>query len=356
VDILLRDVSKSNIQQKLEKAVKVVFKDNEKNLAKLIRDKQGYKTSEIPVQEQLEAKYLNEYSDIVSRLLSGLSRQLGLTLVKAEDDIFKIKGKVIYNPQTRKPLTVKEWKLIKKSIDKYLGTQTDDMAEKIALEQASLGNVLQRMEANGVRLVDIKLKQIEDSIYGNIKDYNKAYDWFEHELYPIENGMARLGNHITGINEDVRKDIITILNNGIVNGKTKQEISRDLLDSMANRNRDWERIVAYESQYHFNTGYLTSEVKHARKGEKIYMQAISQPDACKFCKNHLNGRIYLVTTDEALLGTKPKGDKYANGYTMVGATNIGRSTADYIAVIPLHPHCRCRWVRWYPEFAELEAL
>ena len=355
MDILLKGINELNLEEKLRKAIEVVGEDNKK-LADKILTQQGYKTSNIKAHEQLEAGYIEHYNVLIDRLLNGLARHLGFTLAKAEggdEKPFVIRGKVFYNPRTGRPLTTKEWKLITEAIDKFLHENTKDLAEKMAAENQYLGTILQRLETQGVRIEDVSLGQVKDKIYDKIEDYVTIYDWRDDELYPLDLSMQRLGHDITGINEDVRRDIVSIINNGIVNRETTKEISRDLLEKMAYRNRDWQRICRYESQYNFQTGYLNSELKHAGVDETIYMQAISQPDACPHCKRLLNGKIYILVTDDK--GLEKPHDKHAVGYTMLGATNIGKKAAEYEAVIPMHPFCACRWVRiWPEEFKYLE--
>ena len=125
---------------------------------------------------------------------------------------------------------------------------------------------------------------------------------------------------------------------------------------MGDMNRDWERIVRYESQNNFQNGYLNGEFKFNPTPEEIiYMQAISQADACRFCKAILNGRKYILTNDVNKIGAvPPKEYDFVDGYLVKGSTNIGNNPKNYIPTIPLHPHCRCRWVRYYKEFEELE--
>jgi len=354
MDILLKDVTEHNIEGKLLKAIKVVDEDDTKKLAKKIRKKQGYKTSDVKSQEQLETRYIKVYQNLMDGLSSGLARELGFKLYKAEDDYepFKIKGKIFYSPKTGKPLTNREWRQIEDAVRRYLGDNTDDIEKQLVLEQQSLGTILQRLEAQGVRIEDTTLGEVKDNVYDSMGDYKKAYNWQDEELYNLDLSMKRLGNYITDINENVRKDIVTVLNEGIINGRTQKEISRDLLDRLGNRNRDWQRIVSWESQYNFQSGYLNSELKQADIDETVYVQAISQPDACKYCKALLNGKIYILRR----VDTKEKlKDPYASGFTILGYTNVGRSPSDYLPVIPMHPYCRCRWVRWYPEFRALES-
>ena len=125
---------------------------------------------------------------------------------------------------------------------------------------------------------------------------------------------------------------------------------------MGAMNRDWQRIVAYNSAYNYNYGYASSVLKYSE--EKItYVQAISQPDACKYCRALLSGKIFILTDDASKLGMEaPKGSPANGGYMVVGSTNIGNKPVQYIPTIPLHPHCRCKLVEWFIEFAELEDI
>jgi len=352
MDVLLKHVTEENLYGKILRLVKAV-KGDTTQLAKKIRKKQGYKTSEIPVQEKMEAQYLKRYEELIDQLYRGIARALGLSLQKADgDEPFKIKGKIFYSPATGKPLTKKEWNSIKDAISKFLGINTKDLAERMALEQHSLGNVLQRLEAQGVRVTDATTTQVAPSIYDAKGDYVKSFDWTEEELYDLDTNIERLGNHITGINDDIRKDIVTVINDGLSNHETKKEISRTLLDKLGDRNRDWQRIVSTESQYAFQTGYSRSLLKTDER-EVVYVEVISQADACKYCKSLISGRVFILTDDASKIGKKPK-DPYAVGYIVVGSTNVGNKPAEYIPTIPMHPFCRCRTVVWHKEYAELE--
>ena len=82
--------------------------------------------------------------------------------------------------------------------------------------------------------------EIKDRIYDVEEDYKKEYKWTDEELWQMDNSMARLGENITGFNDDVRRKIVTTLNDGIVNKYSQQQIATNLRDSMGNLNRDWQ--------------------------------------------------------------------------------------------------------------------
>ena len=63
--------------------------------------------------------------------------------------------------------------------------------------------------------------------------------------------------------------------------------------------------------------------------------------ACKHCEKLIIGKQVTFTKKP------PKTDTYTGDVKTVwmGTTNYGRRVSEYVAAIPLHPHCRCRWHR-----------
>ena len=232
---------------------------------------------------------------------------------------------------------------------------TKDLDEKIVAQQSALGAIMQRLEQNGVNIQQLTMHDVEtyniDKIE-NLKAYKKLFGLTDDQARLFNQQIQRLGQYITDMNDKVRSNVVQMINNSILNGDTINQTATALRDRFGYLNRDWERISSYESQYAYHNGYLSSIIKDIKSGETVYVQGISQPSACKYCQSHINRKIFILTSDTSKTGNMAN-DEYADGgYMVLGATNIGRKPNDYIATIPMHPHCYCRVVRWYPEFEE----
>ena len=341
MDILLKALNDNNFDDKIDKAISLYKAKNPSF------DRSKNKASSIHIHELYENRFLKVFDDVINDLKIGLNKFLGLKIKKSDDD-FVIDGKIIYNPQTGKPLKKKEWHEIKSAIDRYMSGKLGNLDESYTVKQYSLGSVLQRMEASGIDIKNISEKDIADKIFTKRRDYEREYNFEGDELNSLDNAISNLGNHISAISDKTRTGIVATLVDGISNNRTNREVSREMLDRFGHFNRDWERVTAYESQYSFNNGYLTTEMKYNEPDEIIYMQAFAMPNACDFCKTNHNEKIYILAKDRAEGSRLLSNSEIASDYILIGQTNMGNAKADWNpGVIPAHPFCRCRLVRWY---------
>lgn len=93
---------------------------------------------------------------------------------------------------------------------------------------------------------------------------------------------------------------------------------------------DLRRIALTEINDAFNTGYLMSIPKGT------IVKGVSAPDACSFCREHINGKQYEVAHE-------PKKDGWK--YVWPSKSNYGRKREEWWPAIPSHPNCRCRWIQ-----------
>lgn len=253
-----------------------------------------------------------------------------------DDDPFKLNGKIYISAKTGKPLTNKEWQLMLRSLDKYFVAIFKNTPEMLVKKAMALGKILERMDYQNrinTPLEDIKFKPIE----GN-------EDWKNIKLYGEQNSAE----YIVWLSTNSRKRIATTINSAIKNGDGPQNLASKLFDEFGSMNRDWRRIAMTEISYNVTNGILLTELEQAEPGETIFMQGISGPEACPFCKNNINGKIFV-------LQTKPTDKKeiVIDGvkYPIIfpGLTNVDVKKANWRPTIAAHPHCLCVYIRYYPE-------
>lgn len=139
-----------------------------------------------------------------------------------------------------------------------------------------------------------------------------------------------------------------------------------------------------EANYIFNNAYIKMQEEGA------YVVGLSMPDACGFCAEEINGRVYKVRKDIPPDYRDMKGKEYEKWAKVweteiwVGKNNYGRSTSSRkridknignkesnltekehhefsMAVIPAHPICHCRWVHinektmWIDEHRQMKS-
>lgn len=113
------------------------------------------------------------------------------------------------------------------------------------------------------------------------------------------------------------------------------KLAQELFDKFGDHNRDWRRVAITELAFAANDGYLSG----CEEGDTLIgMGAVG---ACKHCENLIIGKQVTFTKNPPMNDTF-EGDIKT---VWVGKTNYGRRVAEYVAAIPLHPHCRCRWHR-----------
>lgn len=124
---------------------------------------------------------------------------------------------------------------------------------------------------------------------------------------------------------------------GIREGKTIRDISREISIKTGDWGRNFDRIVAYNSQLAYEEGKALELIQQSG-GEDVYVYKKVYQGACKNCV-----RLFLTEG----VGSIPKifklEDLISNG------NNIGRKVDSWRPVVgPVHPHCRCSLVRVDP--------
>jgi hypothetical protein len=160
----------------------------------------------------------------------------------------------------------------------------------------------------------------------------------------IEQAKERALELVDGLKDSTRHLIAGELLDAQAERRTPQQTAGRLLDRFATLNRDWRRLAITEASMHRAHGFLSG----LPEGETV--EWFAAPDACPHCLK-LHGRHFTVRHSP--------GDGEAEVWP--GKSNAGRSfspkdvdgrtrSPDELAwpTIPLHPHCRCRWLRIAP--------
>lgn len=277
-------------------------------------------------------------------------------------------GRIVFNPQTGKPIMREDFRKIIKAIERFLNKHLGPNDKKIVLNSITLGRVLARkmLSTPESELKKIKLDaiKIEDK---TIDWINRNYDWLDkidgrlkgedratiaRNYRGIKQFMdvaeESMGSKISRMTDDVVHSVRETLINGVKERKSGGQISQDLFDRFGNLNRDWGRIVETEIMEASNTAFLKESVSDAKPGEAVYFKRIEMHDdhVCPYCEK-IRGMI--VRWSETTLSDENIDDKYAEKAIWEGKTNMGRKARDYwVPSAQVHPWCRGSWSRWYP--------
>lgn len=294
-----------------------------------------------------ENRAKQEISDQLLQLFLEIRRvwlQLPGEFKKASDPgkLFKLNGKIFISPKTGKPLTEKQWETVVNSLDKAFATIFKDHPDRLVKKAMMLGKILQGMD------YDSRVSVPEQKINW-LKDLPKDKpEWKNSWLF----AKQQSGELITNLEATSRKRITSTILDSIKNQNTPKQLELKLFEDFGDINRDWRRIAETQINDSLTNGLLLSEMEDSQEGETVYMIGISAGNACPYCKRLIEGQV-VVLVDKPISGgfVKIKGKVFPAIWP--GKSNIGRSAGDYWSVIPLHPHCRCSWTRYYPEMAKL---
>ncbi len=367
--IYVKDVNEDNRQEKFEKAATELSKAMDLPITIRHREKEG-ESFLYRAQEELVEKWIRYVGKILDAVYLGLCRYFDLpkvtTFRKAVNDNIddleplKFKGKILFNPETGKPITRKQWKEIIAQIEKFLNRHLKDVEKKMILESEVLGRILNRMlkyntrEAiEALKLEELKYKNRKfETISDSIKKLRETFNLSDFDTQRLILAEDVLGEHITALTNNLKSGIKKVFTQGIRERKSKGKLVQDLFDRFGDINRDWRRIVEYEVNDNINNAFLAEEKANSAPDEKIYLQRLEVIDqgTCKHCEK-INGKIVLLV-DEPLLDEKIK-DKYAEIAIWPGKSNIGRPSKEWwVAAGSQHPFCRGSWERVYPDLAE----
>lgn len=314
-------------------------------------------------QEDLTDRWCAFFSKIVRGTYDLVIRYFGLPeiTVMSKSENLTWKGRVIYSPENGEPIKKSEWDLFVKTLEKFLNRNIANAAEKIVLDGAALGKILDRI------LKTNTLEAVQKMRLNSLKYANKTFDWISDSVKNMKNvsgdflsrsDYARIqimrdsaAEKITRISEDMKSDIRQVLIDGALEHKSKGQVSQMIFDKMIGHNRDFQRIADTEIQRASTNAFVKEEVQKAEDGEKVYFRRVEVVDdnTCEYCKR-INGKI-AVWSDVPLSSGAVK-DSHAELAIWEGKEWSGKKLTriEDAPVSICHPWCRGVWIRHYPEF------
>ena len=304
-------------------------------------------------QEQLTDKFVKELTQKTNSVYQFVIDYFDLPEVRivSKAESMKYKGKVIYNPETGKPLDKKEWEKFVKTLESFLNRNYDGTGERIVLSAETLGRLLERMsktqsraKIKSVTLEELQQKNKFDWISTSISSMTDEFgDTITRDKAArIQVAMDSAAIRVTKVKDNVRNDIQNVIIDGIKNKETRSQISQKLFEKCVGLNRDFQKIADTEIQNNLNNAYINEEVYNSKDGEKVYFKRfeILDDNTCSTCKK-IKDKIALWS-DVALSGEKIK-DEFADYAIWEGKEN------GEMPIGCVHPYCRGSWYRYYPD-------
>ena len=192
---------------------------------------------------------------------------------------------------------------------------------------------------------------------GNMKYRGKTFDWILRYIKNLrsilgqplsDSEMARyqvaqdwVGQLVTRSNNKIKDEIKDTVLQGIINKRSKAQVSQDLFNRLGGLNRDWKRIADTEIVNTSNLAGILQEVNDTPKGEKVYFKRYELPGCCDKCAK-VNGTIVLWSN--APLADDRIKDPHAKIAIWEGKPQEKGKTL--LVTGTLHPNCRGGWLRW----------
>jgi len=304
---------------------------------------------------------------------------------------FKIKGRKLY--EKGKPVTIQQWKDFERQVTDHMKPFLDSVAEEMAVKGVLLGMASNEMEIQGKLAQHDKksYEQVEREIFrGYIPDSRRS----AMERFEIGNDVAaaitlaevQAADAVQKVDERVRAAIKTQVISAHKENKSAAQLASDLYwmkrdrpelrddhepkpelsDSTAEQlQRDWMRVAKTELAIIHENGKLAQHEKQARESmqddsKAAYFVFDGHPGACPECKARFGTVARLLPRGE--VGNQSndgialyfKDDPYASIVIWQGKTNVGFRQKEWRTTVPMHPWCRCRWLRIDPEYQEYD--
>jgi hypothetical protein len=355
--VFINDITAKNRKSKLAKAIWAVSKYLKVPVS--IARKNAGEPYFYQIQQELSDKWIQHYHGLIKQVYKIVAAALGLPLVEIETmkkaigttDVLKYRGKIIYSPETGEPIKIQEFDKLIDSIQKFLNRNTKDTAKQILLDSATIGRLLKRMakfqtseEMKKLALEKLKYRgKTFEWISESVKNLNLTLGspMFNSEMARYQVAQTYVASLVTRTNDQVRSDIRDTVLRGIIDKRSKGQVSQDLFNRLGSLNRDWKRIVETEIVNTSNLSGILQDVNDAPEGEKVYFKRYELPGACDKCVK-VDGKIVLWS-DVPLADDRIK-DQFADVAMWEGkAQEKGRTV-----LVPgtLHPNCRGGWTRW----------
>jgi hypothetical protein len=355
IELVLTDIDDTNYQYKIAKAIRKVSK--ELGVPMSARSVEHSKEPYLyDIQQELSDRWTGHYAKLIKQIYNIVTAALGLPPVEVETmrkalgggNELKYKGKIIYNPETGEPLKNDDFDNLIEKIQKFLNQNTKDISKQILLDSAAIEKLLRRMAKYQTSEAMKKLA------LDNLKYRGKTFDWIKES---VKNLNAVLGEPMTGremaryqvaqdyvanmatrANDNLRFEVKDTILKGIIEHRSKSQVSQDLFNRLGKENRDWKRIADTELVNTSNLAGILQVVNEAPEGEKIYFMRIELPGCCDKCEK--------IKSVVALWSNVPLDDeKIKDPYAKIAIWE-GKTREQGVPVGVLHPNCRGYWIRW----------
>ena len=357
LELVIPDINIGNYREKITKAVRTVSQ----YLGVPMTARKVEHTHEpyfYDVQQELSDQWTGYYQGMIRKIYGTVIESLGLPPVEMEtmmrkalgdSEVLRYQGKVIYSPETGRPLKVKEFNALIGAIEKFLNRNTTDIAKRIVLDSVAAGKLLQRM-AKYQSSADMTRLKLD-----GLKYRGKTFDWIRKDIKNLTNAlgaplsgleMARyqvaqdyVAHLVTRSNVKIKDEIKDTVLRGILDKRSKGQVSQDLFNRLGGLNRDWKRIADTEIVNTSNLAGILQEVNDAPKGERVYFKRYELPGCCSKCAK-VDGVI-------ALWSNAPLADdKIKDPYATVAIWEGKPQDKGRLVTGTLHPNCRGGWLRW----------
>lgn len=321
--------------------------------------------------ETLDAVYLTVCAALDLPRVTTFSKALDTeqaSQLRTDAEAIIYKGRVVYNPETGRPIYRDDFEKIIRAIEKFLNKRLEPMGKRIVMNAVALGRVMAR------KLLRLDPEEVRRLALGEVKHADKTVPWLAETLerqnrllgplHPEETdrladhyrGVAAavevaeqsMGDHITRMEEEARHAVRRSIIDGIKGRSSKAEVAQDLFNRFGSLNRDWGRIAETETVEAFNNAFLRESAITAPVGTKVYFRRVEMRDdfVCAFCER-IRGAVALWS--DVPLENDRIDDPVAKFAIWEGKNNVGRKARDYwLPAGTAHPWCRGSWESFTP--------
>ena len=362
LEISITDITPENRKDKFAKAVRAVSRHLHVPVSIAGKDGKNRHAGEpylYPVQQELSDRWAGYYKNLIQKVYDAAVLALGLPPVAVEtmnkavggNGALKYRGRIVYNPETGQPLKNKDFDRLIEAIQNFLNRNTKDLSKQILLDSAAIGKLLHRLakyqssadmgrlKLDGLEYRGRDFTWIRDDIKNLATALGEPLTGPEMARYQV--GQDYIGHLVSRSNKKIREEIQDTVLRGIVDRRTKAQVSQDLFNRMGSLNRDWRRIADTEIVNTSNLARMLEDVNHSPEGEKVYFRRYELPGCCDRCAK-ADGVIALWS--DTPLGDDRIKDPYAKVAVWEGKPQEKGRTA--LVTGTLHPNCRGGWLRW----------
>lgn len=241
------------------------------------------------------------------------------------------------------------------------------------------GRVLADYELNPLDNLP-KIDLVRD-IPSELIETGKRFGLSSAEVRALKFAREKAGINISNTTEETIKQVRKAISGSIqnregVSGALKR-INEVMFKDVGELNRDWVRVAVYETNKAYSDGYIS------RLPDETWVMGLSMPDACPDCIELIDKKLYQVTKSPGVEYSSLTGEERAaqekkwENNIWEGKSNYGRSTAkrkrqstvftggkstfidrehheQAMPTIPLHPNCRCRWIKFNPNMQYID--